>query len=61
MYTISFSVRAPLARWTRGSAAVLLTLATTAYQELAAAPRAEVITPGERGYDKAPQPVSQRC
>ena len=28
---------------------------------LDAAPRAEVITPGQRGYDKAPQPVSQRC
>jgi hypothetical protein len=26
--------------------------ATTAYQELAAAPRAAVITPGDRGYDK---------
>ena len=55
------SVGAPLARWTRRSAAVLLTLATTAHQELAAAPRAEVITPGERGYDQVPQPVSQRC
>jgi hypothetical protein len=36
-------------------------LATTVYQELAAAPRAEVITPGDRGYDKAPRSVSQRC
>lgn len=27
-------------------------LATTAHQELAAAPRAAVITPGDRGYDK---------
>lgn len=36
-------------------------LATTAYQELAAAPRAEVITPADRGYDKAPRSVSQRC
>jgi hypothetical protein len=30
-------------------------LATTAYQELTAVPRAAVITPGDRGYDKAPQ------
>ena len=36
-------------------------LATTAYQELAAATRAAVITPGDRGYDKAPRSVSQRC
>ena len=33
----------------------------TAYQELAATPRADVITPGDRGYDQAPQSWSQRC
>ena len=43
--------------WASGSTG----LATTAYQELAAAPRAEVITPADRGYDKAPRSVSQRC
>jgi hypothetical protein len=36
-------------------------LATAPYQDLAAAPRAEVITPGDRGQDKAPQSWSQRC
>ena len=36
-------------------------LATAPYQELAAAARAEVITQGDRGYDKAPQSLSQRC
>ena len=36
-------------------------LATAPYQELAAAPRADVITPGDRGYDQAPQALSQRC
>ena len=36
-------------------------LATAAYQELAAAPRADVITPGDPGYDEAPRSVSQRC
>jgi hypothetical protein len=36
-------------------------LATAPYQDLAAAPRAEVITPGDRGHDKAPQSWSQRC
>ena len=36
-------------------------LATAPYQELAAAARAEVITPGDRGHDKAPQSWSQRC
>jgi hypothetical protein len=36
-------------------------LATTPYQELADAPRAEVITPGDPGYDDAPQSLSQRC
>jgi hypothetical protein len=28
-------------------------LAVAAYQELAAAPRADVITPGDRGHDEA--------
>jgi hypothetical protein len=36
-------------------------LATMAYQELAAAPRADLITPGDSGYDEAPRSVSQRC
>jgi hypothetical protein len=36
-------------------------LATAPHQELAAAPRAEVITPGDRGYVGAPQSWSQRC
>lgn len=36
-------------------------LAATACQELAAAPRAAVITPADRGHDEAPRPVSQRC
>jgi len=35
--------------------------ATTAYQELAAMPRAEVIRPGDRGHDEAPQSWSPRC
>jgi len=34
-------------------------LATTAYQELAAVPRAEVITPGDPGHDQAPQSWGQ--
>jgi hypothetical protein len=36
-------------------------LATTAYQELAAAPRADLTTPGGRGHDEAPRSLSQRC
>jgi len=36
-------------------------LATTAYRELAAAPRAAVITPGDPGHDQAPRSVSQPC
>jgi hypothetical protein len=36
-------------------------LAATAYQELAAAPRADVITPADRGHDEAPQSLSWRC
>jgi len=36
-------------------------LATTPYQELTAAPRADLITPGDPGYDQAPQSLSQRC
>jgi hypothetical protein len=36
-------------------------LATAPYQELAADPRAAVITPGDRGCDDAPQSLSQRC
>jgi hypothetical protein len=36
-------------------------LATTAYQELAAAPRADLIMPGDPGHDEAPQSLSQRC
>ena len=36
-------------------------LATAAYQELAAAPRADLITPGDRGHDQAPQSLSQPC
>jgi ABC-type branched-subunit amino acid transport system ATPase component len=55
------SVRAPLARWTRRSAAVLLTLATTAHQELAAAPRAEVIPPGECGCGRVREAGSRGC
>ena len=33
-------------------------LAVAAYQELAAAPRADVITPADRGHDEAPRLVS---
>lgn len=36
-------------------------LAAAPYQELAAAPRTDLITPGDPGYGKAPQPLSQRC
>ena len=36
-------------------------LATAPYKDLAAAPRAEVATPGDRGHDKAPPSWSQRC
>ena len=36
-------------------------LATAAYPELAAAPRAAVITPTDRGHDQAPRSWSQRC
>jgi len=36
-------------------------LATTAYQELAAAPRVALITPGDRGHDDAPRSWSQPC
>jgi len=36
-------------------------LATAAYQELAAAPHAELITPGDPGHDEAPRSWSQRC
>jgi len=36
-------------------------LATAAYQGLAAATRAAVITPGDPGHDQAPQSVSQPC
>lgn len=36
-------------------------LATTTYQELAAAPRAAVITPADRGSDQAPPSWSQPC
>jgi len=36
-------------------------LATAAYQELAAVPRADLITPGNPGPDEAPRSWSQRC
>jgi superfamily II DNA/RNA helicase len=36
-------------------------LAAAGYQELAAAPRADPITPADRGHDEAHRPVSQRC
>jgi hypothetical protein len=36
-------------------------LATAAYQELAAAPRAAVIRPGDRGHGGAPRSWSQPC
>ena len=36
-------------------------LATVPYQELAAAARADMVTPGDPGYDEAPRPRSQRC
>jgi hypothetical protein len=36
-------------------------LATTAYQELAAAPRADLIAPGDPACEGAPQSWSQRC
>jgi hypothetical protein len=36
-------------------------LATVLYQELAAAPRAGVIAPGDCGHDEAPRSLSQRC
>jgi hypothetical protein len=35
--------------------------ATAPCQGPAAAPRADVITPGDPGYDQTPQPVSQPC
>ena len=36
-------------------------LAAAACQELAAVPRADVITPADRGHDEAPRSWSQRC
>jgi len=36
-------------------------LGTAAYQEPAAAPHAEVVTPGDRGHDEAPRSWSERC
>jgi hypothetical protein len=36
-------------------------LATTAYQELAAGPRADLIAPGDPVCDGASRSVSQRC
>jgi hypothetical protein len=36
-------------------------LATVPYQELAAARRADLIAPGDPGYDEAPRSLSQRC
>ncbi len=36
-------------------------LATVPYQDLATAPRVYLITPGDPGYDEAPQSLSQRC
>jgi hypothetical protein len=36
-------------------------LATAAYREPAAAPHAEVVTPGDPGYDEARRSWSQRC
>lgn len=36
-------------------------LAAAACRELAAAPRADLITPGDPGYDEAPRSGSQRC
>ena len=36
-------------------------LATVQDRELAAAPRADLITPADPGYDEAPQSLSQRC
>ena len=36
-------------------------LATAPYQELAAAPRADLITPGDPGYDEALRSWSRRC
>jgi hypothetical protein len=36
-------------------------LATMPYQGMAAAPRADLITPGDCGYDEAPRSLSQRC
>jgi hypothetical protein len=36
-------------------------LATAAYRELAAAPRADVITPGDPGHNEAPRSWSQPC
>jgi hypothetical protein len=36
-------------------------LASAPYRELAAAARADMMTPGDPGYDEAPRPWSQRC
>jgi hypothetical protein len=36
-------------------------VATEPCQELAAAPRADVIARADSGYDEAPQSLSQRC
>ena len=36
-------------------------LATAAYPELAAAPHAELITPGDPRYDEAPRSWGRRC
>ena len=61
----SATVLAEATRWTvrRVSlmTAVAAGLAVTAYPEVAAAPRAVVITPGGRGYDGSLRSWGRRC
>jgi len=60
---LSANGRAPSAVHPEGSEVTTAStgLAVAAYQELAAALRADVITPADRGHDEAPRLVSQRC
>jgi EmrB/QacA subfamily drug resistance transporter len=62
----SAACRSPLHRipaWLRSDrlTATSTGLATAQYQELAAAPHADLIMPGDPGPDEAPQSLSQRC
>jgi hypothetical protein len=60
---LSANGRAISALYPKGSQMTVTStgLATMPYQELAAAPRADLITPGDPGSDEAPRSLSQQC